>query len=123
MNKKEIAISFLKLAAAGKVEEAYEKYVHPQFKHHNAFFKGDRRSLLVAMQESAHTMPNKSIEVVRALEDKDLVATHSKLLRAAADTPEIAVVHIFRFKDNLIIEEWEAGQEVPKDSPNEYGAF
>jgi predicted SnoaL-like aldol condensation-catalyzing enzyme len=61
MNKKEMAISFLRLASSGNVREAYEKYVHP--------------------------------------------------------------VHIFRFEGNQIIEEWEVGQEVPQDSPNEHGVF
>lgn len=123
MNKKDIAMSFLKLAAKGKVKEAYEKYVHPEFIHHNAYFKGDRQSLLESMEEAAVKSPNKSIEIVRALEDDDLVATHSKVIRDAVDAPEIAVVHIFRFKDGRIIEEWEADQEVPKNSPNENGVF
>jgi hypothetical protein len=35
MNKKEMAISFLRLASSGNVREAYEKYVHPDFRHHN----------------------------------------------------------------------------------------
>jgi predicted SnoaL-like aldol condensation-catalyzing enzyme len=37
--------------------------------------------------------------------------------------PEIALIHIFRFEDGSIIEEWEAAQEVPKESPNENGMF
>ncbi len=123
VTKKDIAISFLRLAASGKVGEAYEKYVHPKFSHHNAYFKGDRRSLLEAMEEAAVKSPNKSIEVVRALEDGDLVATHSRVVRATPGATDIAVVHIFRFEDNLIIEEWEAGMQVPKDSPNENGIF
>lgn len=31
MNKKEIAETFLKMVSSGKVREAYEKYVHPDF--------------------------------------------------------------------------------------------
>jgi len=61
MNNKERAISFLRLASSGNVREAYEQYIHPQFR--------------------------------------------------------------FRFQDNQIIEEWEAGQEVPQDSSNQHGAF
>ena len=106
MNKKEMAISFLRLASSGNVREAYETYVHPQFRHHNPYFPGDRASLLAAMEENAATFPQKEFEAVRALEDGDLVA-----------------IHIFRFQDNQIIEEWEAGQEVPQDSPNENGVF
>jgi predicted SnoaL-like aldol condensation-catalyzing enzyme len=53
MNKKEIATSFLTLASSGNVAEAYEKYVHPQFRHHNVYFKGGRESLQKAMEENA----------------------------------------------------------------------
>ena len=123
MNKKDIATAFLKMVSSGQVREAYEKYVHPNFRHHNAYFKGDRESLLVAMEEAHIASPNKSFEVVRALEDGALVATHGRLLRADPSAPEIAAVHIFRFEGDLIIEEWEVGQEVPKDSPNENGMF
>jgi hypothetical protein len=35
----------------------------------------------------------------------------------------MAVVHILRFKNGKIVEEWEAGGEIPADSPNENGAF
>ncbi len=34
-------MQFLKMASDGKVREAYEKYVHSDFVHHNAYFKGD----------------------------------------------------------------------------------
>ena len=122
MNNKERAIAFLRLASPGKVREAYETYVHPQFRHHNPYFPGDRASLLAAMEENAATFPQKEFEAVRALEDGDLVAVHGRV-QLMPGGPSIALIHIFRFQDNQIIEEWEAGQEVPKDSPNENGVF
>ena len=122
-SQREKAVAFLEGAASGRVREVYQRYVHPEFRHHNPFFRGDRESLLRAMEEAADASPNKSIEAKRVLEDGDLVAVHSRLRRADPNLPEIAVVHILRFQDGLIIEEWEAGNELPKDSPNEYGAF
>ena len=122
MNNKEMAISFLRLASSGKVREAYNMYIHPQFRHHNPYFPGDRASLLGAMEENAATFPQKEFEALRALEDGDLVAVHGRV-RLTPTRPWIALMHIFRFQDNQIIEEWEAGQEVPKDSPNENGVF
>ena len=122
MNNKEMAISFLRLASSGNVREAYETYVHPDFRHHNPYFPGDRASLLAAMEENAATFPQKEFEAVRALEDGDLVAVHGRV-RLTPSRPWIALIHIFRFQDNQIIEEWEAGQEVPKESPNENGVF
>ena len=79
MNKKEMAISFLRLASSGNVREAYETYVHPDFRHHNPYVPGDRASLLAAMEENAATFPQKEFEVLRALEDGYLVAIHGRL--------------------------------------------
>ena len=70
------------------------------------------------MEDSAAQFPNKEFEVVRALEDGDLVAVHGRI-RLTPSSPWIALIHIFRFKGNQIIEEW----EVPKDSPNKNEVF
>ncbi len=122
MNNKERAISFLHLASSGKVRQAYETYVHPQFRHHNPYFPGDRASLLAGMEENAASFPRKEFEAMRALEDGDLVAVHGRV-RLTPSSPWIALIHIFRFEENQIIEEWEVAQEVLKDSPNQYGVF
>ena len=65
MSKRNIAETFLKLASSGRVREAYEHYVHPNFRHHNAYFKGDRQSLLVGMEESARNYPDKRYATLR----------------------------------------------------------
>ena len=122
MNKKDMAVSFLRLASSGNVREAYNTYIHPQFRHHNPYFPGDRASLLAGMEENAVNFPHKEYEAVRALEDRDLVAVHGRV-RLTPSSPWMALIHIFRFEDNQIIEDWEAGQEVPKDSPNQNGVF
>ncbi|MBN1221640.1 MAG: nuclear transport factor 2 family protein [Candidatus Aminicenantes bacterium] len=121
MNKKDIAESFLQLASSGNVRTAYEKCVHLHFRHHNAYFKGDRESLLVAMEDNAREFPGKTYETLRMLEDGNLVAVHGKVM--LAQDSEWSVIHIFRFNDDLIIEAWEASQQVLKDSPNENGIF
>ncbi|HEX9744195.1 MAG TPA: nuclear transport factor 2 family protein [bacterium] len=122
MSKKDIAKSFLELATTENVREAYEKYVHPDFVHHNPYFKSDRESILVAQEENNGQFPDKVYETVRMVEDGDLVAIHGKV-KLTPDKDWIAVIHIFRFAGDMIIESWEAAQEVPKDSPNELGMF
>jgi len=121
-SNKEIAVSFLRLASSGKVREAYEKYIHPDFRHHNPYFIGDRESLMQGMEESAVKYPHKMFEALRALEDGNMVAVHGKV-QLNPDMPWIALIHIFRFEGHLIIEEWEAAQEAPKESPNANGVF
>ena len=119
----EAAKSFLKMAGGGKVQEAYDQYVAPSFIHHNQYFKGDRQSLLTAMQEASKSHPNKSIEIHHIYEDGNTVITHSLVIPQDAKSPNIAVVHIFRFEDDRIVELWDLGQPISKDSPNENGMF
>jgi predicted SnoaL-like aldol condensation-catalyzing enzyme len=120
MTQKEIATTFLKTAGLGSVKTAYEKFVAPNFIHHNQYFKGDRESLLVAMDDAGKTSPNKSIEVKKIYEDGNTVITHSLVVKEAMS---IAVVHIFRFENNKIVELWDLGQVIDKNSPNENGLF
>ena len=120
--QKEAAVGFLQLVASGKVREAYRKYVGPEFRHHNAYFRSDAESLMAAMEEDAAKNPNKVLEVQRALQDGDLVAVHSHIRQKPGDRGA-AVVHIFRFQGDRIAELWDVGQEVPESSPNDLGMF
>lgn len=73
------------------------------------------------MIENAHSFPDKKIEVLRVLEDGNLVAVHGKV--TLSPKSRWSVIHIFRFERSKIIESWETSQEVLKDSPNENGLF
>jgi predicted SnoaL-like aldol condensation-catalyzing enzyme len=120
MNQKDMAASFLKIAALGNPKEAYDKFVSANFIHHNQYFKGDRQSLLQAMEENSKASPNKSFTVHQAVEEGDRVFTYSHVVK---ETMEIAVVHMFRFNQDKIVELWDVGQPITKDSPNENGLF
>lgn len=120
MTNKERAQAFLQKAGMGEVQEAYMLYVAPDFIHHNQYFKGDRASLVKAMEEAHQTSPNKSITIKHCYEDGDRVIAHSLVVQPKQ---EIAVVHIFRFLDGKVVELWDLGQVIAKDSPNEYGLF
>lgn len=123
MTRKEAAVSFLKLAGSGRVEEAYATFIAPSFVHHNPHFRGDRASLKAAMAQAHDRSPNKLIDVKRVLEDGDFVITHSLVVRTDPGQPDVAVVHIFRFEGDQVVELWDLGQPLSKDSPNENGAF
>lgn len=122
MGNRDIATDFLQMCARGEVREAYERYVSPDFVHHNAWFPGDRQSLLEAMERSAAAEPNKSFEVKQVIEGGDRVVVHSHLVRAGAGA-EYAVVHIARIAGGKIVELWDMAQEIPRDSPNTLGMF
>ncbi len=118
---KESVRSFLDLVVAGKVQEGYDTFVHPKFTHHNVWYKGDRQTLLDGMKESHERFPTKKFEVKKIVEEGDTVMTFSYI--SLDGMQAMSVVHIFRFEDGKIIEMWDAGQEIPVDSPNENGAF
>ena len=122
LTHKEKAVSFLQLVASGKVEEAYQKYIDQGFRHHNAYFRGDADSLMIAMKENAAENPNKVVEVKHAIEEGEMVMVHSHI-KQNPEALGAAVVHIFRFHDNRIVELWDLGQPIPESSPNENGMF
>ena len=119
---KEAATSFLQLSASGRVREAYDTYVAPGFRHHNPHFRGDAQTLAAAMEKNARENPDKRLEVLRTLEDADLVAVHSRV-RLKPGAPEIALVHIFRFEGDRVVELWDISEPAPEDSPNDNGMF
>ena len=121
-SKKEAAEEFLRLVAKGEIRQAYEKFVAPGFRHHNAGFEGDADSLMTAMEENHAAHPHKVLEIQRSLEDGEHVAIHSRMSLSPGHNG-MALVHIFRFKDGQIEELWDIGQEVPQKTPNRHGMF
>ncbi|MCA0754240.1 nuclear transport factor 2 family protein [Paenibacillus sp. N4] len=121
-SNKEKAVAFLQLVASGEVREAYQRYIGPDFLHHNPFFRGDADSLMLAMEENAAKNPHKTLEIKRVMEEGDIVAVHSHVKQKQEDIGA-AVVHIFRFNNDLIVELWDVGQPIPEQSPNENGVF
>ena len=121
-DRKEAATSFLRLASAGKVKDAYQQYVDPGFRHHNPYFAGDAETLKTAMIENATQFPQKTIDIKHVVADGDLVAMHAHV-RLKPDDLGVATIHLFRFEGNRIIELWDVGQAVPESSLNKYGMF
>jgi predicted SnoaL-like aldol condensation-catalyzing enzyme len=119
---KDAAVEFLGLVASGKVREAYEKHVGAGFRHHNPYFRGDAASLMEAMEQNAAKNPNKLLEIQSAIQEGDRVAVFSRVRQNPQDRGG-AVVHIFRFEKDRIVEFWDVGQAVPEQSVNENGMF
>ena len=119
---KDAAIEFLTLVASGKVRQAFQRHVGPEFRHHNPFFRGDAASLMEAMEQNATKNPDKILEVQRALQDSEQVAVFSRVRQNRGDLGG-AVAHIFRFDGDRIVEFWDIGQAVPENSVNENGMF
>lgn len=122
LEKKDAAVSFLRLASSGKVSEAYARFVGEGFRHHNPYFEGSAEALQAAMEENARQNPDKVIEVKRVIAEGEFVVTHFYVRHRPGDLGA-AVVHIFRFEQGRIVELWDLGQPVIEESPNVYGMF
>ncbi len=120
--RKQAAVQFLQLVVAGHIDEAYQKHVDLQGKHHNPFFPAGFPGLRKAMNENHIQFPDKQLMVKNVLGDGDLVAVHSHIVLQPGETG-MASVHLFRFRGDKIVEMWDCGQPVPADSPNKDGVF
>ena len=121
MNK-HTATDFLRLACAGRVHDAFERHVTKGFRHHNAWFPSDGKSLARGMEENARQNPGKTCDVKQAVEEGDRVVLYSLVHHKPGDRG-VAVVHIFRFEDGRIAELWDLAQEIPENMANELGMF
>ncbi|MBW3583466.1 MAG: nuclear transport factor 2 family protein [Euryarchaeota archaeon] len=120
--RKRIAVTFLEEAAAGRARAAKDRFVAPACKHHNAYFPAGMGALTEAMDEAAREHPDKTLDILRVIGENDLVAVHSCFKRHPDDRG-FAVMHIFRFEDDKIVEFWDFGQPVPEEMPNTDGMF
>jgi predicted SnoaL-like aldol condensation-catalyzing enzyme len=112
-SNKDAAISFLKLAASGKVREAYSKFVDAGFRHHNPLFEGSAEALMAGMEENARQNPSRVLEVKRAVAEGEFVVVHSHVRHKRGDLG-VAVVHISHYFEtigNLFEYVWEVSDD------------
>jgi len=121
-SKKEAAVNFLRMCAAGRATEGFERFAAPRFRHHNPHFTDDAEALAAGMEANARQFPDKEITVLRVIGEGDLVAVHSVVHHEKGDRG-FGLVHIFRFDGDKVAELWDLAQEVPAESPNQSGMF
>ena len=119
---KQVAVDFLTLVIAGKIDEAYSNYVDMDGKHHNVFFAAGFSVLCHAMKENDAQFARKRFTIKNVLCDGDLVVVHSHLVLKISDVGMVTF-HMFRILNGKIIEMWDCGQVIPHDLKNNDGAF
>jgi predicted SnoaL-like aldol condensation-catalyzing enzyme len=119
---KQTAKQFLELIAAGKIDEAYGKYVSETGRHHNSFFREGFPALREAMKENQVQFPNKQLTIKNLIGEGDMVAIHSHIVLRPGENG-IAAIHLFRFLGDKIVELWDVDQPIPSNSPNRDGVF
>ncbi|MFW9789531.1 MAG: nuclear transport factor 2 family protein [Candidatus Thorarchaeota archaeon] len=121
-SNREIALSFFDLVESREFRNWFDEHTSKDYIHHNQHFKGDRETLISAMEEDARSNPEKSVEVKMSLADGDFVMTFSHV-KQDPDHLGFALMHIFRFVDSQVVEMWDINQAILQDSPNENGVF
>ena len=94
-NYKEIVSSFLHLCITGKIDDAC-KYTCGNFRHHNPYFPGGKKSLMHGMETSAKDNPNATIKIYKIIQEGNTVVVHSNV-KHNPDDNGYATVHIFLF--------------------------
>jgi predicted SnoaL-like aldol condensation-catalyzing enzyme len=119
---KNAATGFLQLVVSNKIKEAYGIFAANNFRHHNPYFRGDKESLMKAMEENAIENPDKILDIRHIVAEDNMVAVHSHI-KQTPDDKGMAVVHLFRFQGDRISEFWDIAMQVPEKMINENEMF
>ncbi len=106
----------------GKVREAYETWVAPDYKQHNPNATDGRDAAIAFLEPFYQRNPTHRMTVKRVLVDGDLFAVHLHG-QTGPDDRGAAAVDILRVKDCKIVEHWDVTQAVPEKSANPNGMF
>jgi len=115
-NKKS-AIAFYKMAYEGNPKEAIKKYVGNEYIQHNPDVGDGTEGFVSYFERMQNEYPNKSIEFVRCIAERNLVALHTH--QTWPENDQYVTMDFFRFDDNgKICEHWDAIQQIPEKSAN-----
>jgi predicted SnoaL-like aldol condensation-catalyzing enzyme len=125
------ALEFLHLIARGRPKDGL-RFFAPDCRTHNPYVAGGMDELIDAMIAVQKQGPQGVIKgstadfkltVRSVLADADLVAVHTTLASSNPGDGGLRQVHLFRFRENKIVEYWDITQQVPKNAPNAARAF
>jgi predicted SnoaL-like aldol condensation-catalyzing enzyme len=106
--------------------ENFKKLTTADFKEHDPHQKGDRDSLLQAMQTRQSQAPE-HVDIVRTFADGNYVIFHGIGKHKPGDPKELGtvVVEILRLENGKVAEQWDVAQPVmeKEKSPNKYPMY
>jgi predicted SnoaL-like aldol condensation-catalyzing enzyme len=129
--RKEIAIKFLSLIAAGKPKEGLIFFA-PDCITHNPYMAGNMDALtdaMIAVQKQGSggiikgSTADFKLSIRQVLSEGDFVAVYTTLSSSIPSEGGLRQVHLFRFKGDKIVEYWDITQFIPENAPNAITAF
>ncbi len=115
---KEVAINFYREAFEGNPEKAVEKYVGDEYIQHNPLVNDGKAGFIEYFERMAKDYPDKSLRIVRAAAEEELVALHTHQQWPGGE--EYVTMDFFRFDgQSRIVEHWDVIQKIPAQSEND----
>ena len=99
-----------------------DRYIAPGYIQHSQMAEPGRDSLKAFLDYIKGVNPNSTQSLKRIFVDDDHVTMHTHVIRWP-DDPGLSVIDIFRLEDGMVVEHWDAVQDVPTDSPNPNSMF
>ncbi|MEW4371528.1 nuclear transport factor 2 family protein [Paenibacillus kandeliae] len=120
-NKQLVLNMFKTIFTEHKLDQA-SRYIATDYIQHNPLAANGRQAFVDFFQPFVKQNPDYNVEVKRIIAQGDLVLVHS-LAKTTKSDRGMAVVDIFRVKNNKVVEHWDVGQSVPEKSANDNTMF
>ena len=129
--RKDIAVEFLSLIGEGRPKDGL-LFFDPECTTHNPYTAGGINELIdamIAVQKQGSdgiikgSKADFKLTIRLVLADGDFVAVHTQLVGSNPSEGGLRQVHLFRFREDKIVEYWDVTQFVPENVPNATGAF
>lgn len=116
ITNKQKVLSFYKQIVGQRKAELIPEFIAEDYKQHNPTVKQGRAGI-IEMINYLKTLPpppeDAKSPIVRAIQDGDLVVTH---LDVSFMGKRMAVIDLFKLKDGILTEHWDAIQPLPDES-------
>ncbi len=123
LSTRQVADGFVPLLyEQGKVREAYETWVHPDYKQHNPNAQNGRDAAIAFLEPIYQRNPNHRMTVYRVIVEDDMIAVHL-VGRSSPEERGAVAVDFLRVDNCKIVEHWDVTQAVPERAMNDNGMF
>lgn len=123
LSARQVADGFVPLLyGQGKVREAYETWVHPDYQQHNPYAQNGRDAAIAFLEPFYEKNPQHTMSVYRVIVSDGYIAVHL-VGRPTPDARGAAAVDILRVDNCKIVEHWDVTQAIPETSANDNSMY
>ena len=123
LSARQVADGFVPLLyGQGKVREAYETWVNPDYQQHNPHAQNGRDAAIAFLEPFYQKNPQHKMSVYRVIVSDGYIAVHL-VGRPTPDAPGAVAVDILRVDNCKIVEHWDVTEPVPETSANDNGMY